>query len=460
MAEKHDLTVIGGGPGGYVAALRAAQLGLDVALVEKAELGGVCLNWGCIPTKALLTSAAAAELARGADELGVAVGSVAIDAGAVFARKDRIVERLRGGVETLLGKRGIAVRAGEARIVEPGVVLVSAPDGSVTLESRNVIVATGSAPIVPDTMPRDGRVVLTSRDALSRPDLPDSVVVIGAGAVGCEFAAFYSGMGVEVTLVEMMPELLPGEDVSAARLLRQSFRKRGVDVRLKSAVEKIEVSDGRATTILSTDDALDSETVLLALGRRAAVEEAGLRELGADVDGGAVVVDDRMLTSVERTYAIGDVVGGWMLAHVASREGIVAAHQAAGRDVRIDYRAVPRCAFTTPEIASVGMSEADARSDGLEVMTGRFPFSASGKAVASGEGNGFVKVVARASDGEVLGGVIVGPHASDLIHEVALAVEARLSWERVAEMIHTHPTLSEAVCEAFEAVGGLSIHSG
>ncbi len=460
MASDYDLTIVGGGPGGYVAALRAAQLGLRVALVERAEVGGICLNWGCIPTKALLACVDVADCARSASDFGVAVGEVSVDADAVFERKDRVVARLRSGVETLLKKRKVDVHRGEARVEQPGVVTVSSGEGEVTLRSRNVILATGSVPLVPSAFPYDGRVVVTSRDALGRSGLPKDALIIGAGAVGCEFASFYSGVGTKVTLVEMLPEVLPGEDQSAARTVRSSLKKRGVEIRVGTRVERIDVSDGRARIVLDSGDELESEMVLLAMGRRPSVKEANAEGLGVAVDGGAIVVDDRMRTSVEGVYAVGDVVGGWLLAHVASREGIVAASQAAGIDVRMSYAAVPRCTFTRPEVASVGITEHQATERGAAVEVGRFPFSASGKAVAEGDAIGFVKVLAEKGGGRVLGGVVVGPHASDLVHEIALAMEAGLTAETVASMIHAHPTLSESVAEAFEAVSGLSIHSG
>jgi dihydrolipoamide dehydrogenase len=377
----------------------------------------------------------------------------------MFARKDKVVDRLRRGVEGILRKRGVTLHEGRGELVEPGVVSVSGDHASVTIESNNVILATGSAPIVPDSMQRDGRIVMTSRDVLARSDLPESIVIIGAGSVGCEFAALYSGMGVRVTLVEMLPQLLPQEDSSAARVLLQSFKRRGLDVRTETKVEEIRTGDGRAVTQLSSGGAVESDAVLLAIGRRPALDEANVHGLGLQTDDGAVVVDDAMKTSAERTYAVGDLVGGWMLAHVASREGVVAASQAAGLDTRISYRAVPRCTFTTPEVASVGITTDEARAQGIELREGRFPFTASGKAVASGEAGGFVKVLSDASSGEVVGGVVVGPHASDLIHEITLAVEARLPASLIAETIHAHPTLSEAVCEAAEAVAGLSVHS-
>lgn len=459
MTERRDLTVIGGGPGGYVAAIRAAQLGLSVALVEKDELGGVCLNHGCIPTKSLLASAELLERAARAGEFGVSIEGARPDVEAIFERKDKVVERLRSGVATLLEKRRVAVHAGTAVLQEPGVVVVDGPDGEVTLESRSVIVATGSSPLVPSSFPHDGRVVMTSREALATREIPDSVVVVGAGAVGCEFAGFYSTMGSRVTLVEMMPEILPGEDQSAARLLRTLLKRGGIDVRAGARVELVEVREGSAVTTLSDGEPVQSRVVLLAMGRRPAVEGAGLPEIGVDLEAGAVRVDDRMSTSVQGVYAIGDLVGGWLLAHVASREGMVAASQAAGLDTRISYRAVPRCTFTRPEVASVGMTEAAAAEAGLALDVGRFPLSASGKALADGESHGFVKVMADAASGRVIGGVIVGPHASILIHEIALAVEAELGVDVLADMIHAHPTFSEAVGEAGEAALGLGIHS-
>lgn len=459
MAERYDVAVIGGGPGGYVAAIRAAQLGLSVALVEKADLGGVCLNHGCIPTKSLLASAEFVERASRADEFGVSLTSATADVGAIFRRKDAVVERLRSGVGTLLKKRGVAVHKGEAAVREPGVVEVSTADGALMMESSNVIVATGSSPLVPASFPYDGRVVITSREALARSEIPGSILIIGAGAVGCEFAGFYSALGSDVTLVEMLPDVLPGEDPSAARLLRAALKKRGIGVRAGTKVESIDVGKGGAATSLSDGSAVETEVVLLAMGRRPSVGSAGLPELGPELENGAVRVDERMATSVEGVYAIGDLVGGWLLAHVASREGIVAASQAAGRDVRMNYQAVPRCTFTKPEVASVGATEAEVEAKGMSVDVGRFPLAASGKALAEGEPQGFVKVLADSSTGVIVGGVVVGPHASVVVHEIALAVEVGLDVERVANMIHAHPTLSEAVGEACEAALGLGIHS-
>lgn len=458
MPESCGLVVIGGGPGGYVAAIRAAQLGLSVALVEREELGGVCLNWGCIPTKALLASAGLLTSLRSAAEMGIRVGEAEADLEEMFARKDRVVDRLRSGIETLLKKRKIVVYRGEAALQGRSVV-VEGGDGPRELECDRVILATGSSPIVPPSFPYDGKTVVSTREALSDPVIPGSVLIVGAGAVGCEFASFYAALGRSVTLVEMLPEILPGEDPSAVRLLRSAMRKGGVDVRTGTRVESIEADGETVRTVLSDGDEVETGRVLLAMGRRPNVEGAGIPGAGIELDGGAVRVDERMRTSVERVYAIGDLVGGWLLAHVASREGIVAATNAAGGEETMSYRAVPRCTFTRPEIASVGVTESEAGERGIEFETGRFSLGASGKAVADGETTGFVKVISEAASGRVIGGVVVGEHASELMHEIALAVHAELPVDRLMSMIHAHPTLCECVMEAAEATEGLSIHS-
>jgi dihydrolipoamide dehydrogenase len=459
VADRFDLTVLGGGPGGYVAAIRGAQLGLRVALVERGHLGGVCLNQGCIPTKALLASAELLAAVRGASELGIEVGEPRVSLPAMFERKERVVGQLRGGVEKLLKKRGVSVFAGDGTLRGAGVVEVAGTEGAEVLESERVILATGSDPLIPSSFPYDGKKVITSEEALAMTDLPESILIIGAGAIGCEFALFYAAVGLEVTVVEMLPEILPGEDPSAARVLKAAFRKLGVETKPGTKVESIEVRGDTVATTLSDGAVAETGLVLLAMGRRPSIDASGIAESGVATENGAVVVNERMETSVDGVYAIGDLVGGWLLAHVASREGIVAASRAAGRDVTMSYRSVPRCTYTHPGIASVGITEAEAKERGIEITPGRFSFAAVGKAVAEGEGQGFVKVFADASSGAILGGVIVGPRASDLIHEIALAVEAGLTADDVANAIHAHPSLSEAVMEACEAVHGLSIHS-
>lgn len=421
------------------------------------------MNRGCIPTKALLASAGLLLSLRRAEEFGVEAQSFTANVPAMFERKDKVVERLRGGVSMLLKKRGVEVISGEARLLEAGAVRVAGTDGEegdgTTIDCDRIILATGSKPLVPATFPYDGRTVVTTREALAASDVPEEVLIIGAGAVGCEFAGFYAALGVSVTLVEMLPGILPGEDASAARLLASAMKKAGIDVRAGTRVESIELADGGAVTALSDGTEIRTGRVLLAMGRRPNVDESGIAEAGVDVEDGAVVVDERMRTSVDGVYAIGDLVGGWLLAHVASREGIVAASNAANLDVVMDYRAVPRCTFTRPEVASVGMTEQEAKDEGRALSVGRFPMAASGKALAEGEAQGFVKVLCEADGGRVVGGVVIGPHASDLIHEITLAVEARLPFETMAGMIHAHPTLAECVAEAAEAVEGLSIHS-
>lgn len=459
MSERFDLTVVGGGPGGYVAAIRAAQLGLRVVLVERDRLGGVCLNEGCIPTKALLASVHVLESIGRAGEYGISVGDPRVDLPAVFERKDAIVARLRGGVEKLLKKRDIVVVKGEGALLEPGVVRVREAEGERLLESSSVILATGSTPIVPPAFGYDGKRIITSTEALSMVDLPETLIVIGTGAVGCEFAGFYSAIGVEVVLLEMLPEILPGEDASAVRLLKRALKKRGVDIRTGVMVESLTPGDTRIRAELSEGEPIEAAVALLAMGRRPAVEEEWIVESGIEIESGAVAVNNHMETSLEGVYAIGDLVGGWLLAHVASREGIVAASCAAGRDLAMDYRAVPRCTFTHPEIASVGITEAEAAERGLDVDVGRFPFSALGKALAEGESTGFAKVIAESGSGRVVGGVVVGANASVLVHEIGIAIANDLSAEDIAAVIHAHPTLSESVMEAAEAVLGVAIHT-
>ncbi len=459
MAQKFDLTVLGGGPGGYVAAIRGAQLGLKVALVEKDLLGGVCLNWGCIPTKALLASAGVVAALGRAGEFGVETAPVAVRPSEMFRRKDEVVAKLRDGVETLLRKRQVSVFRGVGALAGAGAVEVASAGGTEFLESDRIILATGSEAVVPAAFPLDGRVVVTSREALSRADMPASAVVVGAGAVGCEFAGLYAALGVRVVLVEMLPEILPGEDPAAARVLRAAFRRAGIDVKTGVGVESVAVRGAGAHVTLSDGVTVDADMVLLAVGRRPASEGLRLAEHGIETERGAVKVNERMETTAEGVFAIGDLVGGLLLAHVASREGIVAASRAAGKDIAMDYRAVPRCTFTHPEVAGVGLTEAAALARGIDVRTGRFSFAALGKSLADGEPQGFVKVVCEAGSGVVVGGVIVGRGASDLIHEIALAVHARLPVHEIANAVHAHPTLAEAVMEAAEAVDGLSIHS-
>jgi dihydrolipoamide dehydrogenase len=353
----------------------------------------------------------------------------------------------------------VTVVRGTGALDGEGVVEIAGEDGSSRLGSSAVILATGSEAFVPPAFPLDGRVVMTSREALEAPGVPGSVVVVGAGAVGCEFAEFYASLGSRVTLVEMLPEILPGEDPAAARVLRAAFRRAGTDVRTGAAVASVGLGSGGAVVALADGAVVEAERVLVAVGRRPASGGLRLDAHGVATERGAVRVNDRMETTAPGVYAIGDLVGGLLLAHVASREGIVAASRVAGRDLVMDYRAVPRCTFTHPEVAGVGLTEQGAEAAGVKVKTGRFPFSALGKAAAEGEVQGFVKVVCEAESGVIVGGTIVGRGASDLIHEIALAVHARLTADDLASAVHAHPTLAEAVMEAAEAAEGLSVHS-
>ncbi len=462
MAARADVLVVGGGPGGYVAALRAAQLGAKVVLVEREHLGGVCLNYGCIPTKALLRTVEVLDLVRRAGEFGVAVGEPRLDWPRALQRKDAVVAQLVGGVARLLEKRGVEVVWGEARLRAPRQVEVRTHDGTQTWEARSVILAPGSRAAVPPVPGLGGEQVWTSREALSLERLPGSLLVVGGGPVGLEFAALFAACGVQVTVVEMLDRLAPGLDRDIGEALAWTLTQRGVQVRTGTQVAAVERGAGalRVQVAGPAGEAwLETEAVLVAAGRAPNVEGLGLEEAGVRATRKGVAVDERMQTNVPGVYAVGDVVGGAMLAHVAMHEGVVAAENALGHERRMDFRAVPSCIFTEPEVASVGLSEEAAREAGYEVQVGKFPFANNGKAVSAGEVDGFVKVVASRRFGEVLGVHVVGPHASDLVLEGTLALVLEATLDELEACIHPHPTLGEAVAEAVLAARGRALHS-
>ena len=462
MAAKADVVVVGGGPGGYVAALRAAQLGARVVLVEREHLGGVCLNYGCIPTKALLRTVEVLDLVRRAGEFGVTVGEPRLDWTKALQRKDAVVAQLVGGVARLLEKRGVEVVWGEARLRAPRQVEVRTADGTQVWEARSVILATGSRAAVPPVPGLAGERVWTSREALALEALPGSLLVVGGGPVGLEFAALFGACGVQVTVVEMLDRLAPGLDRDIGEALAWVLTQRGVQVRTATRVAAVE-RGGDSLRVRVTGPAgeewLEAEAVLVAAGRAPNVEGLGLEDAGVRYGRGGIAVDDHMQTNVPGVYAVGDVVGGMMLAHVAMHEGTVAAENALGHERRMDDRAVPSCIFTEPEVASVGLSEEAAREAGYEVQVGKFPFANNGKAVSAGEVEGFVKVVASQRFGEVLGLHVVGPHASDLVLEGTLALVLEATLDELEACIHPHPTLGEAVAEAVLAARGRALHS-
>ena len=450
-----DVVVIGGGPGGYTAAIRASQLGMKAAVVEKEKnLGGICLNWGCIPTKALLKPAEVFRLMQRAEEFGLRTGEIGFDWQQIIKRSRRAADRLARGVAYLMKKNQIQVVAGTARITPTKQVEVSDSEGAVSavLESRHIIVATGGSPQTIPGVEIDGETVITSREAMVLEEPPGSLAVIGAGPIGVEFAYFYNAFGTAVTLLEALPQVLPQEDPETAGILSQSLEKQGVQVATGVEVTAVTGRKGQAEVKYRGEQGEVVEKVdkvLMAVGVRANVEGLGLEALGARLQRGAIEVNGRLETSVRGICAIGDVVGPPQLAHVAAAEGVAAVEFIAGRERQeIDRTNIPYCVYCQPQVASVGLSEERAREAGHDVEVGRFPFSASGKALAAGETEGMVKLVFDAQYGEVLGASIVGSEATELIAEVCLARRLEATYEELLHTMHAHPTLSEAVMEA------------
>ena len=488
--DSFDLVIVGGGPGGYPAAIRAAQLGLQTALVEKERPGGVCLNWGCIPTKAMLRSAEVLETMQHSAEYGVLADNVRLDYSAVVKRKERATKTLTDGVASLLRANGVTVVNGHARFVGPTAVEVvpvgeaplgaggplynapPAPDGrpQARLEGRNLIVATGSTPVLLPIPGIDLPGVVTSDGAFLLPEVPRRIVIIGASAVGAEWATMFNAFGSEVTMVELLPTLLPAEDADMGKTLARSFTKRGIKVQTSRTVSEITQVDGGKqagalqVTIADPDgqnpEQVETDVVLVGVGRRPNTEGLDLERTGVATSArGWVEVDDQLRTNVPGVHAIGDVTGKVLLAHVASHQGLVAAAVIAGHDERMDYKAVPAATFTHPEVASVGLSEAKAAEAGHDVVVGRFPFTALGRAVTYGSTEGLVKVVADRKYGEVLGVHIIGPSASDLIPEGVLAMRLEATLHDIADTIHAHPTLGESTMEATMVALGLPVHT-
>lgn len=462
-----DLVIIGGGPGGYVAAIRASQLGLKTALVEKDPLGsgGTCLWRGCIPTKSLLQSAETYDLFRRGQDFGVRAESVALDMAGVHRKKDQVVQQLGRGVDGLLKKRKVLVRPGTGRILGRGRVEVRRPDGAAELlETRNTIIATGSVPAQIPIAPFDQKRILSSDHLLELKEVPRSLIIVGAGAVGVEFASIYASFGSRVTIVEMMPRLLPLEDDDCSKALASAFQARGIRVLTETRLSEAKVDQRAGEVRVKVESAgkveeLRGERLLVAVGRRAYVEGLGLEQVGITMEKKTIPVNEWMQTQKEGFYAIGDVVASPQLAHVASAEGILAVERIAGRErPPIDYRLTPSCTYCHPEVASVGLTERAATEQGYNVTTGLFRFSHLGRALILGETEGFVKVVADKRYDEVLGVHIIGPRATDLIGEACAAMKMEATVEEIARTIHPHPTLTEGYFEASNAVYGQAIH--
>ncbi len=456
------LTIIGSGPGGYVAAIRAAQKGAEVTVVENAEVGGTCLNWGCIPTKTLIASAEALERVRNAADFGIDVkGDVTYNLSKIRERKDKVVSTQVKGIRGLFKSWGVTLLEGRGSLLSPDVVRVVRKDGTaMDIQSDKVIIATGSRPAKLPGFPFDGESVITSDDAVLLKKIPKSLLIIGAGVIGAEFAFIYRAFGAEVTMVEMLPRSLSTEDEEMSDIIEREFKKSRIKLLTNAGVKGLEKdADGMVIASLSNGQTIKTEMVLVSIGRSMNSEGIGLEACGA-VKGrrGEIIVNEKMETNVPGVYAIGDVTGKIMLAHVASHQGLVAVENALGGNEKMDYQAVPAGIFTMPEVGSVGLREKQAIEQGIKYRVGRFPYRALGKAHAMGEITGLVKIVSDEATGRVLGVHICGAHATDLIHEGALAIRMGATTKQLASMIHAHPTLAEAVMEAAEDVHQMAIH--
>lgn len=459
---RFDVAILGAGPGGYVAAIRAGQLGLKVALIEKAKPGGTCLHWGCVPTKALLETAEVLLLCRRAGEFGVRVAEATLDLQAAQDRKERVVRKNLMGTEALLKKHRVATIQGTGTLAGPDRIHVAGSSENGEVEAGAVIIATGSVVGSLPMAPVDHRVILSSDDVLGLDRVPESLLVIGAGAVGVEFASIYHTFGSKVTLIEREPRLLPLEDVEISEALLRSFRRQGMEVHAGAELAQVRVEAAGAWSefrIGETAKRIRTERVLMAAGRRPATEGIGLEASGVAMDRGYVPVDCMQRTNVPGVYAIGDVTKSAALAHVASHEGIVAVEAIAGkRPHPVNHSAIPSCTYSHPQVASVGMTEAQARASGRQVRVGKFPFTASSRASILGEGDGFVKAVADAATGEILGVHIIGVQATEQIAESVVARHFEATAEELANVVHAHPTLAEATMEAMFGTEGRAIH--
>jgi dihydrolipoamide dehydrogenase len=459
-----DLVVIGSGPGGYVAAIRASQLGMKVGVVEKSELGGICLNWGCIPTKSLLKSAQVLNYFKHAEDYGISIkGEAVADFTKVIERSRAVADGMSKGIQYLFKKNKIEVIQGFGKLISNKTVEVTNNDGSVTeISANHIILATGARSKQMDAFPQDGNKIIGYREALTLSKLPKSMLVIGSGAIGSEFAFFYHSMGTQLSIVEYMPTLVPNEDEEVAKQLGRSFKKNGINVITGASVESVTVDNDVCKTTIKTkkgEEVIESEIVLSAVGITPNIENIGIAELGIELENGKIKVDDYYRTNIEGVYAIGDIVHGHALAHVASAEGITCVEKIAGLSPEpVDYNNIPGCTYTNPEIASVGMTEKMAVDAGYEIKIGKFPFTASGKASSAGAKEGFVKLIFDAKYGELLGAHMIGDNVTEMIAEIVVARKLETTGHEIIKAIHPHPTMSEAVMEAAAAAYDEVIH--
>ena len=456
--KSFDIGIIGSGPGGYVAAIRASQLGASVALVEYRELGGCCLNRGCIPTKAMLHCAHVFKLAKQAADFGVKCADPTVDMPGVHEYKDAVVTRLRGGVEGLMKKHKVTVLPGKGRLTGAHEIVVAGDAAQEAIQCKKIILATGSESRTLPDLPYDGKTVLASDDLLTIDAVPRSLLVVGAGAIGCEWANMFANFGTAVTIVELLDHVLPGLDADVSKEMFKVFKKAKMSIHTKTKVESLEVTPAGVKAALSNGKVVEADKALIAVGRSLCSSELGLEACGVETERGAIQINDNCQTSVPSVYAIGDVTGRYLLAHVASRQGIVAAEHAMGHEATMDYDVVPNCIYTEPEVAGVGLTEAQANEQGIEVHVSKFHYQASGKAQAIAAASGFVKLIGDAKYGEILGAHIVGPRASDVITEVSVAMKLEATVAELASTIHPHPTLAEGIMESAEAWYGRAIH--
>ena len=455
------LAILGAGPGGYVAAIKAAQLGAEVIVIEDDEVGGTCLNWGCIPTKTLIASSEVFLKAKELEQFGIDLkGEITPILAKIMARKNRVVSTQVKGIRGLLKSWGIALKEGHGVLTSAREINVNLKDGRrEQIEADRIIIATGSRPARISAFPFDGEKIISSNEAVNLAEIPKSLLIIGAGAIGCEFACIYRELGAEVTMVETLPRAVATEDDEISDLLEKELKKKKIKLFTDSRVDRVDVRNDDVHAFLPDGQELVTEKVLVSIGRTMNSDKIGAEAIGIKRGKrGEILVNDRMETSIPGVYAVGDVIGGMMLAHVASKEGLVAVGNIMGTGEIMDYSVVPAAIFTSPEIASVGLREHQAVEKGIKIRIGRFPFRALGKAHAIGEISGLIKLIANASTDKIVGAHIIGPHASDLIHEYAVSMKNGLTVRDVSGTIHAHPTLSEGLMEAAEDVHGEAIH--
>ena len=460
--KEYDVVIIGSGPGGYVTAIRASQLGLKTAIVEKESLGGVCLNWGCIPTKALLKSAQVFNYLKHAEDYGLTVKEFDKNFDAVVNRSRNVAGGMSKGVQFLMKKNKIDVLTGHGKVLSGKNISVTVNEKTVEYKAKNIIIATGARSRELPSLPQDGKKIIGYREAMTLPKQPKKLIIVGSGAIGIEFAYFYNAMGTDVTLVEFVDRIAPVEDYEVSKLLEKSFKKSGIKILTNSEVNGVDTSGKQVKATVKTakgEETLTADVVLSAVGIKSNIENLGIEEVGIAVDRDKIMVNDFYQTNLPGYYAIGDITSGQSLAHVASAEGILCVEKIAGHHVEpIDYGNIPGCTYCFPEVASVGLTEAQAKQKGLEIKVGKFPFSASGKAQAGGTSEGFVKVIFDAKYGEWLGCHMIGVGVTDMIAEAVLGRKLETTGHEVLKTVHPHPTMSEAVMEAVADAYGEVIH--